>query len=74
MKPRKPTKHLTPLERMFQHHTGSCTMHRYSDGDNRKCSCGRDEAEKQYKRLMEQVQALTLWPMTAAPSRDAEKG
>jgi hypothetical protein len=63
MKPRKPAQHLTPLERMFQFHTASCTMHRWSDRENHHCSCGRDEAERQYRRLMEQIKAMTLWPM-----------
>jgi hypothetical protein len=70
MKPRRPPLHLTPLERMFQFHKRSCSYYRFSDGPKRltQCSCGRNEAEQQYRRLMEQVKAMTLWPM------DEQKG
>jgi hypothetical protein len=59
---RKPPQKLTPLERMFQHHKPGCTIRIFS-ADVRRCSCGRDEAEKQYRRMLEQVKAMTLWPM-----------
>jgi hypothetical protein len=63
MKPRKPAPHLTPLERMFQHHKPGCTVHLYS-ADVRRCSCGRDEAEKQYRRMLELIQQAQV-PMFA---------
>jgi hypothetical protein len=60
---RKPAPRLTPLERMFQHHKPGCTIHLYNMQSERRCSCGRDDAEKQFRRMLEQVKAMTLWPM-----------
>lgn len=32
-------------------------MHRYSDGDNRKCSCGLDEARAELQAILAQLAA-----------------
>jgi hypothetical protein len=49
----------TPLEKFLQNHKSTCAKHVYS-GD-RHCSCGRDEAEKEYREMLEKIaEARTL--------------
>ena len=47
----------TAIEKYLKKHLSTCTMHRYSDGDNRKCSCGLDEARAELQAILAQLAA-----------------
>lgn len=44
------------IEKYMKKHLTTCTMHRFSDGDNRKCSCGLDEARAELMELKAEVE------------------
>lgn len=45
----------TAIEKYLKKHLSTCTMHRYSDGDNRKCSCGLDEARAELGAILTEL-------------------
>lgn len=50
----------TAIEKYLKKHLSTCTMHRYSDGDNRKCSCGLDEARAELEAMKQVIQASDM--------------
>lgn len=60
MKPRKPKP--SALDRRLQHHDRMCTIFTYHlKPEERHCSCGKLEAEKELVELRNELAALRLF-------------
>lgn len=45
------------LEKVLKDHKPTCTMNIFSDGDNRHCSCGRDQAVVELEEIKKKAEA-----------------
>lgn len=56
----------SPLEKFISKHRKTCSIFRFSDQENRKCSCGRDESEKEWNKVLAELKESKLHTIEAA--------
>lgn len=59
----------SPIRRMLSTHRPGCSIRRFSDGPMRRCSCGRDQAEQDYRDILEILQNVLDFDISLADVR-----